>query len=358
MNFNNKHILILPVIFISLFYGIFTGLIKMGWEFPAELNFSEHGAIMVGSFIGTLISLERSLTLKNKIALLVPLVNSLSIIFFLLKLNYIAYYFLLIGAIGLIIIYYTIYVKYKTFYTLIMLAGALCYFIGNAVLIKSAFYPSAVMWWFAFIFFTIAAERIELTKFTLAKNANKKIFVLIIMLMLFIAGILIPFHSSGGYIIGISLIGSVIWFMKYDIIKVSIKKTGQFFYSALLLLTGYIWLIITGIFFIYGVYFGLFYDSALHSFFIGFVFQMIFAHAPLILPIVLKLNLNSVNLFSKSLYIWYVLLNLSLALRILSSIDIIPLPKLYFGFASGISIIGFFINIRFLFHYRTRSVIN
>lgn len=338
----NKHLFILPLIFISLLTGIFTGWFRIGWNLPITLPAGEHGALMVGSFIGTLICLERSVSYPSKIALLVPIINALSIIFFLLYMPKIAYMFLLLGAAGLTTLYYLLYIKHKGIHILIMLAGALCYFIGNVILVNTSFYPASVMWWVAFLFFTIAGERLELSRFVLSKNVFVKQLVLLILLGIFVLGIILPFHSFGGYAAAISLIGSAIWLFKYDMAKHSIKKPGQSFYSGLLLITGYVWLIVTGLFFAIGSYYGIYYDASIHSFFLGFVFLMIFAHAPVILPAVLKLNTKP---FGKTLYIWYVFLNLTLILRILCVIPEVAPLKAWAGMLNGLAILGFFANM-------------
>jgi len=199
------------------------------------------------------------------------------------------------------------------------------------------------MWWIAFAFFTIVGERIELSRYL--QIPVSLIYILVIFLLIYIIGILIPFHDSGGYVIGFSLIASAIWLFKYDMATKSLKREGQHFFSGLVLLFGYGWLIVCGLFMAYGAYSGLLYDAALHSFFLGFVFSMIFAHAPIILPGVLKLQSNP---FNRSLYIWFILLQLSLVLRILSVFTGIIAFKHSGGLINGIAILGFFVNTGYL----------
>jgi hypothetical protein len=124
--------------------------------------------------------------------------------------------------------------------------------------------------------------------------------------------------------------------------KKSLKREGQHYFSGIVLLFGYGWLIICGLFMAYGAYGGLLYDAAIHSFFLGFVFSMIFAHAPIILPGVLRLTINP---FKKSLYFWFVLLQLSLLLRISEVFSGITSLKLIAGITNGIAILGFFVNM-------------
>lgn len=342
----NKHLLILPMVLLSLLTGIFAGWFRIGWNLPISLPSGEHGALMIGSFLGTLICLERSVSYPNRLALIVPAVNALSIIFFLLKLPQVAYICLMLGGAGLTAIYYFVYAKHKGIHILIMMAGALCYLLGSAVLYSTSFYPSVVMWWIAFLFFTITGERLELSKFILLRNPVRKQAVLISLLVLFLISIFLPFHSAAGSIVpAVSLAGTAIWLLKYDMARLSLKKPGQSFYSGLLLITGYVWLLITSLLFAGGAYFGSFYDASLHSFFLGFVFMMIFAHAPLILPAVLKLNVSP---FGRSLYFWYALLNITLLFRILTFIPQTAPYKMWAGMLNGIAVLGFFVNMAFL----------
>ena len=338
-----KPYFLLPFIALSLIIGIWTGWIRLGWSFPLAQNMGDHGALMAGGFIGTLICLERTVSYKNRLALIIPLINALSIVFFLLKLPHIAFWFLLAGSIGLSLIYLKLYFEFNETYILIMMAGSFCYLIGNTFLIKTSFYPLSAMWWIAFLYFTILGERLELSKYLQIKTIHK--IILIVLLAVYIIGILIPFYSSGGYVTAVSFIGSAVWLFKYDMAKKSLQREGQHFYSGVVLLAGYVWLVITGLFMAYGAYSGLLYDAAIHSFFLGFVFSMIFAHAPIILPGVLKLQ---INVFNRFLYLWFFLLQISLLMRILNPFILSSDLKLISGLLNGIAILGFLVNMAVL----------
>lgn len=346
-----KPLILLPLIALSLLIGIWTGWIRIGWNLPFTQNIADHGALMVGGFIGSLICLERTVNFKYKTALAVPAVNVLSIVFFIAKFPQIGYYLLLVGSIGLTVIYLILYFEFNETHILLMTAGAFSYLIGNLILIKTSFYPQAAMWWIAFLYFTILGERLELSRYLQIKPIYKAL--LVILLVIYIIGILMPFHGSGGYFTAISLIGSSVWLFKFDMAKKSLQRGGQHFYSGLVLLTGYVWLIICGLFMAYGAYSGLLYDPVLHAFFLGFVFSMIFAHAPIILPGVLKLQ---INIFSRWLYAWFVLLQLSLMARILSSLLISPELKTWGGIFNGIAILGFLLNSALLVISRKKNL--
>lgn len=59
---------ILPLALLSMLIGVYAGWLRLGWDFvifePAAA--AQHGALMVGSFLGTLIAAERVSVLKNK----------------------------------------------------------------------------------------------------------------------------------------------------------------------------------------------------------------------------------------------------------------------------------------------------
>lgn len=118
-----------------------------------------------------------------------------------------------------------------------------------------------------------------------------------------------------GYrVLGGTLLVSTVWLLVYDIVRRTIRSTGLTCYSAFCLLAGYFWLLIAGgIWLIDGpVRNGTGHDASAHAVLLGFVMLMIFAHAPIILPAVLRRPLP----YHPIMYAPAVLLHLTLALRI------------------------------------------
>jgi hypothetical protein len=78
----------------------------------------------------------------------------------------------------------------------------------------------------------------------------------------------------------------------------------------------------------------------LHAIFLGFVFSMIFAHAPIILPTITGLALP----FQNDFYMHAALLHLSLILRIAG--DLLPSPPLqqWAGLLNAAAILLFLVN--------------
>jgi hypothetical protein len=116
-------------------------------------------------------------------------------------------------------------------------------------------------------------------------------------------------------------VGLGLWLLRYDITRRTIRQKGLTRYIAACLLPGYIWLIVGGLLWlVYGGQYaaGPIYDALLHTLFIGFVFSMIFGHAPIIVPAVLGVQIPYTPFF----YLHLGLLHLSLVLRVTG--DLLP----------------------------------
>ena len=105
-----------------------------------------------------------------------------------------------------------------------------------------------------------------------------------------------------------------VWLMRYDVLRLGWKRGGQARFAALCLGSGYFWLIFGG-HFLWHLAMGkaLAYDAALHSLFLGFVFDLIFAHALVIFPAVSGWSLR----WHRGHYAPWALLQFSLGLRVL-----------------------------------------
>ncbi|MBE0688741.1 MAG: hypothetical protein IH587_01305, partial [Anaerolineae bacterium] len=110
-------------------------------------------------------------------------------------------------------------------------------------------------------------------------------------------------------------------------------------YIAACLLSGYVWLGIGGLLAIWkgAVYAGPDYAAILHAFLLGFVFSMIFGHAPIILPALTGLRLN----FSRVFYAHLVLLHLTLAYRIYGNLALDFTARRWGGLLNVIAVLLF-----------------
>ena len=84
--------------------------------------------------------------------------------------------------------------------------------------------------------------------------------------------------------LGVVLVLLAAWLIAFDLARVTIRQDRLPRYVAACLLAGYFWLGLAGAL----IALATAYDAALHAFFVGFVFSMVFGHAPVILPAVLR----------------------------------------------------------------------
>lgn len=340
----NYALWILPLVLISMILGIWTGVARIGWyQMGLPKITGEHGAVIVGSFLGTLIILERTVTQKKKWLYLLPAFSGISIFFFLAGYTLVAYSLLTIASLGLVMLFVHFYITQKEKYLLVMLVAAGCWLTGNLIMLFHDLYPLAVYWWVAFFLLTITGERIELTRY-LPRKALKSILFAVAN-GIFVLGILLPYHSWGRYLVALGLLTSGISLLLFDIARKSLKREGLSRYLASGLLAGYVWLIFSGVLFAAGYEHAFGYDAALHAFFIGFVFSMIFAHGPIILPGVLGLPFKP---YHWVFYVWLGLLHLSLLARIIADYLMWVDVRMAAGMLNGITILAFFISMLIL----------
>ncbi|MEO8289343.1 MAG: hypothetical protein ABI670_23290 [Chloroflexota bacterium] len=307
---------------IALVTGMWAGLLRLGWGFPSPGPTlpGAHGALMVGGFLGTLIGLERAVALRQRWAYVAPLLSGLGGIALLLALGlpwplWAAGPFLLtLGSIALVAVYIAVLRVQFTLFTATMALGAIIWACGNILWMVWLPIYQTTLWWAGFLALTILGERLELTRMLPRKAASQPLFLL--AAAIYVAGIVlsVPLHDLGSRVMGAGMLCLALWLARYDIARRTVLRRGVTRFIAASLLAGYVWLLFAGVIaMLYGgVAAGPSYDALLHSIFLGFVFSMIFAHAPVILPAVTGLALP----FRSAFYAHVLLLQVSLVLRI------------------------------------------
>lgn len=305
-----------------LVFALWGGLLRLGWNLPwlRPTMALAHGPLMVCGFLGTLISLERAVALNRLWAYLAP---SLCAVGSLLladgSLARLGAVLILAGSSILILIFAEILRRQFAIFTLTMGLGAIAWTIGNLLWLKGTAIPSMVHWWIGFFILTIVGERLELSRFLAPSLRGRKSFLF--AMLLFFAGICIAsvIPIGGQMLAGAGMICMAAWLARFDIARYTVKQTGLARFSAVCLLGGYAWLGAAGLFWLLNSFWPgntastlLRYDLMLHSIFLGFVFSMIFAHAPIIFPAVTGRHLA----FGPVFYSHVALLHLSLLVRI------------------------------------------
>jgi hypothetical protein len=142
---------------------------------------------------------------------------------------------------------------------------------------------------------------------------------------------------------GLGLLAIALWLIRYDLAWQSARQSGLPRFMAVCLIAGYFWLAVGGLLWILFAQFfsaGLRYDAMLHAVFLGFVFSMIFAHAPIILPTITGVALPFQNLF----YLHAALLHVSLLLRVVGGLGLWPWLQQWGGMLNTFTVVLFLVN--------------
>jgi hypothetical protein len=143
-------------------------------------------------------------------------------------------------------------------------------------------------------------------------------------------------------LLGIACSGLGVWLLSNDMARASWKLPGLSRFMAASLLAGYLWLTLSGsLLALQGSFVaGEAYDAALHAFFLGFVFSMIFAHGPVIFPAILSIPIA----FHPVFYAHLALLHLGVALRVAGDLTPLAFLRPWGGLLNAAAILLFLIS--------------
>lgn len=303
---------------LSLLAALWAGLIRLGWPLPllASTVSPNHGPLMVTGFLGTLIGLERAVALKRGWAYGAPLFSGLGSLALLVGLPvHVGHALTAAGSVFLITVFVVLFRLQPSVYLATMGVGALLWLVGNILWHAGDPLYRLVPWWIGFLVLTIAGERLELSRLLRLSAWSRAGFLTAtgVFLLGLLAGLAAP--ANGVRLSGLGLVALALWLLRHDIAWRTLRREGRPRFMAICLLSGHLWLGIGGVLWLlFGSAFaaGPHYDAMLHSIFLGFVFSMIFGHAPIILPSVLAVALP----FRRMFYAHWALLHLSLLLRV------------------------------------------
>lgn len=333
---------------LALLAGLWAGLLRLGWQLPPlTLTLpANHGPLMVSGFLGTLISLERAVALGQYQGVryryyLAPFLAGWGAAFLFVTVpSVIPRGLMTLAALGLVLMFVIICRLQPMTDHLVMGLGALLWLVGNGLWLAVRPLAQVVPWWVGFLVLTIAGERLELARVLLHKDSARRTFVLVGTV--FIAGLLLSLvrQAAGIRLAGLGLLWLGGWLWRFDIARRTIRQTGVTQFIAACLLPGYVWMMVGGMLWLgYGGQYsvGPVYDAMLHVVFVGFVFSMIFGHAPIIVPALLGVQVSYTPLF----YLPLGLLHLSLGLRIAGDILFWPATRRWGGLLNEIAILLF-----------------
>lgn len=337
--------LVVSVLFLLL--ALWAGFVRLGWNSAWLLSrfVPDHGAFMVCGFLGTLISLERSVALGRWWGYIPPFVTAIGSLDLAAGFPASAGKLLItLGSFGLALMFVFIIVKQSKLFTMTMGLGAGAWLAGNVFWFGGLAIPEMVHWWIGFLVLTIVGERLELNRFLAPSWHTKAVFI--IGLGVFCVGLISAsiVQVQGNQIAGIGMAALALWLVRYDVARFTIHQRGLPRFIALCLFGGYAWLGIGGLISLFAVPLEragsppyLVYDAMLHTIFLGFVFSMIFAHAPIVFPAVTGQRLA----FRRVFYAPVLLLHLSLAWRIVGDLMGALWAHRWGGLVNGVALLMF-----------------
>ena len=338
----NQRIPLLFLGMLSLLAALWGGTQRLGWDLPVltgslALN---HGPLMIGAFLGTVIGLERAVALDRLWGYLAPALTGLGgLVLISGKAPSTALVLMLSGSLVLAGVNLVFIARRFAWFHLVMVMGAIALVAGNLFLATIGSVSAAVWWWMGFLLLTITGERMELGRLLLLSKPQQRMILLFVFAA--VGGlVLIPLEpDSGMRMLGFGMVAIALWLGMFDVARRTVRQTGLTRFIAVNLLLGYAWLAFSGaLLVLFGADLGgLRYDAVLHAFFLGYVFSMIFGHAPVIFPAVLGRGM----LYRPVFYLHVVLLHVFLAIRVGGDLTVQLLPRQWGGAINTLTLLVF-----------------
>lgn len=309
---------LLVMAMICLLAGVLAGLARLALDVPAfaAAQAGWHAALMVCAFFGAVISLERAVALGTWWAYLAPASAGAGGLALLAGLPLALVQAMFVAASAVLVIgSVKVMQRQLALFTATLGVGAACWLLGNLAWIADGAIQAAIPWWLGFLVITIAGERLELTRFLPVQPAAGPLFMVAGVVVVTGAATSFWWTDRGLQVFSAGLFALAMWLLRYDIARHNARQQGLTRYIAVCLLSGYVWLSVAALIGVMGG-FSLSHpwrDAGLHAVALGFVFAMVFGHAPIIFPAISRVRIP----YHPAFYLPLVALHLSLAVRML-----------------------------------------
>lgn len=309
-----RGLLLLPA-GLCMLAGLDGALLLLGVPAPVSIDRlpDVHGVLMVLGFVGTLVALERAVALGRPLGFAAPVLLGAGGLALLSPAPLAAGQAMLVGGTGaLVVLYVPLWRRQRDEAVLVQALGAVLG-AGGALLWLAGLDVAVLLPWLAgFLVLTIGGERLELARLAMGPAAGPVLVLLAAVLSLAVLlSLLVP--AVGHPALGVAVLSLGGWLAAHDVARRTVRSPGLPRFLAAGMLGGYAWLAVAGgIWALGGVaYEGARYDAVVHAVFLGFTLSMVMAHAPVILPAVLRRPLP----YHPGLWAPLVLLHGSLLLR-------------------------------------------
>ena len=302
---------------VALLAGLWGALALLGIDVPAQgITAADHGMLMSLGFLGTVISVERAVALARPWAWAAPALAGVSTVWLLTQIApHVGKALLLASGVLLAAIYVALHHVQPSLHNTLMGVGALGWVAAVAFWLADWDIGRLLGWLSIFLVVTIVAERLELSRLIGATRVSRSTLTATVAAVV-VGSLVSVWHPATGFrIAGAGLVGMAVWLGSYDVARRTVRMRGVTRFMAAGLLAGYAWLAAAGVVWLVVGFrgWGASFDVQIHALFLGFVMSMVFAHAPVIAPAVLRRPMRYTPLF----YVHLGLLHLSLLIRIL-----------------------------------------
>jgi hypothetical protein len=324
---------LLGVAAVALVTAVLSGLSRIGWNTWGRTAEYAHGPTLVLGFLGTVIGMERAVALGRRWAWLVPVLAASAVTAGIVGLSAEANALIFLAGVGLVAVFVVAYRIQQDLHLWIMGGGALCWVLAGVGLLLGTSLVAVVPSLAGFLVLTIVGERFELTRLLEPTGVVRAWLVAASGLAIVGAGLSLADVGLGARVVGLGMAACGLWLGRYDVARRTIRMAGITRYMAAALIAGYFWLLLAGAIWTWaGLDRGTFiYDATLHAVFLGFVFSMVFAHAPVIVPALTGLRFP----FTHWLWVPLATLHMSLLLRVLSDFGGWQIGRMWGGCSTG-----------------------
>lgn len=301
----------------ALLLGLNAGLQRLDISAPISSGriAGAHGTLLVLGFVGTVIALERAVALGRGWAFVSPALLGLGGIALIVPLpSGIGPALLLAGTLVLVALYIPLYQRQHDPSVAIQIVGAAMATGAALLVLREISFPVLLPWMAGFVVLTIVGERLELARIALLAPSAAPLLLTIVGAYSTATVLSLVLPRVGYPLLGASVLALVGWLAKFDIATKTIRSSGLPRFTAACLLAGYAWLAVAGGIWLLSIHApsGAAYDAVVHAVFLGFTLSMIMAHAPIILPAVLRRALP----YTSAFYLPAALLQASLLIRV------------------------------------------
>ncbi|ABL81611.1 MULTISPECIES: hypothetical protein [unclassified Nocardioides] len=310
-----RGLLLLPA-GLAMLAGLDAALLLLGVPAPVTTDRlpDVHGMLMVLGFVGTLVCLERSVALGRPLGYLAPALLGAGGLLLLAPVPLaVGRTGLLLGMLAMSLLYVPLWRRQRDDAVLVQALGAVLGAGAAAMWLGGAQTALLVPWLAGFLVLTIAGERLELARLAMGPKAGPTLVLLCLTVMAATVGSLL-WPDVGYPLVGLALAALTGWLVAHDVAWRTVRRAGLTRFMAASMLAGYFWLLVAaGTWLLHGsALSGAPYDVVIHATFLGFTISMIMAHAPVILPAVLRRPLP----YRTVLWAPLVVLHASLVLRL------------------------------------------